>query len=142
MYLKVDHIGIAVRSLRDALRVYESALGFGVERIEAVPTQKTRTAMLPVGETRIELLEAMDEDSPIARFLAKRGEGIHHICFQVRDIVAEIRKLQSEGVRLIDETPRPGAGGNLIAFIHPSSTGGVLIELSQPTGEITNSHSE
>jgi methylmalonyl-CoA/ethylmalonyl-CoA epimerase len=133
LYSKIAHIGIAVRSLDDALRVYTSALGFAVERIEEVASQKTRVAMLPIGDSCLELLEAMEEDSPVARFIAKRGEGIHHICFVVADIKQEICKLKASGVRMIDETPRPGADGCLVAFVHPSSTGGVLVELSQPS---------
>jgi len=133
LYSKIAHIGIAVRSLDEALRVYTSAFGFAVEHVEEVASQKTRVAMLPIGESRLELLEAMEEDSPVARFIAKRGEGIHHICFQVEDIKQEISKLKAAGVRMIDETPRPGADGCLVAFVHPSSAYGVLVELSQPS---------
>jgi len=133
LYSKIAHIGIAVRSLDEALRVYTSAFGFAAEHVEEVASQKTRVAMLPVGESRLELLEAMEEDSPVARFIAKRGEGIHHICFQVEDIKQEISRLKAAGVRMIDETPRPGADGCLVAFVHPSSTNGVLVELSQPS---------
>jgi methylmalonyl-CoA/ethylmalonyl-CoA epimerase len=133
LYSKIAHIGIAVRSLDEALRVYTSAFGFVVEHVEEVASQKTRVAMLPIGESRLELLEAMEEDSPVARFIAKRGEGIHHICFQVEDVKQEISRLKAAGVRMIDETPRPGADGCLVAFVHPSSTNGVLVELSQPS---------
>lgn len=132
MYRKVDHIGIAVRSLEGALRVYESAMGLRTAGIEEVEEQKTRVALIPVGDSRIELLEAMDESSPIARFIERRGEGLHHICFQVDDLAAELEKLRRAGVRLVDAQPRRGAGGCWIAFIHPSGTGGVLVELSQP----------
>ena len=132
MYRKVDHIGIAVRSLADSLRIYESGMGFLAARIEEVEEQKTRVALLPIGESTIELLEAMDEGSPIARFIAKRGEGLHHICFQVDNLAQELEKLRNAGVRLIDAVPRRGAGGCWVAFIHPSSTAGVLVELSQP----------
>lgn len=132
MYRKVDHIGIAVRSLEGALKVYESAMGLRVAGIEEVEEQRTRVALIPVGDSRIELLEATDESSPIARFIERRGEGLHHICFQVDDLAAELEKLRQAGVRLVDAQPRRGAGGCWIAFIHPSGTGGVLVELSQP----------
>ncbi len=132
MYLKIDHIGIAVHSLEDAVRVYSSALGFEVAHIEEVSGQKTRVAMLPVGDCRLELLEATDPESPVAKFIAKRGEGMHHICFQVQDIRQEIERLKAAGVRMIDECPRPGAGGCQVAFVHPGSACGVLVELSQP----------
>ncbi|MBM3789736.1 MAG: methylmalonyl-CoA epimerase [Acidobacteria bacterium] len=132
MYRKIDHIGIAVRDLDAALAAYQARLGIPLAHIEEVPEQKTRVALLPVGESRIELLEATEPESPVGRFLAKRGEGIHHICFQVEDLAAELQVLKSRGVRLIDETPRRGAHGCLVAFVHPSSAHGVLIELSQP----------
>jgi len=132
LYRKIDHIGIAVRDLDAALAAYQARLGIPLAHIEEVPEQKTRVALLPVGESRIELLEATEPESPVGRFLAKRGEGIHHICFQVEDLAAELQVLKSRGVRLIDETPRRGAHGCLVAFVHPSSAHGVLIELSQP----------
>ncbi len=106
-------------------------LGVKVECIEQVPEQKARVAVLAVGQERLELLESMAVDSPIARFLARRGQGLHHICFQVEDVAAELKRLRACGVRLIDEEPRRGAGGSLIAFIHPEGSG-VLVELSQP----------
>jgi len=129
---KIAHIAIAVRSLEEALRIYTSAFGFAVDHVEEVASQKTRVAVLPIGESRLELLEAMEEGSPVARFIAKRGEGLHHICFVVEDIKEEIDRLKAAGVRMIDETPRPGADRCLVAFVHPSSTSGVLVELSQP----------
>jgi methylmalonyl-CoA/ethylmalonyl-CoA epimerase len=128
---KLDHIGIAVPELTAALEVYESALGFELEEIEEVPAQKTRVAFVRSGDIRLELLEAMNDASPVSKFIAKRGPGIHHICFQVEDIAAELTSLKAAGVRLIDETARPGAAGCLVAFIHPAGTGGVLLELSQ-----------
>jgi methylmalonyl-CoA/ethylmalonyl-CoA epimerase len=134
LYQRIDHVGIAVRDLKFALRLYESALGFSAERFEEVQSQKVRVAVLPVGESRIELLQATEDDSPIARFIAKRGEGFHHICFQVEDIAAELAKLKAAGIKLIDEHPRSGADKRLVAFVHPSSTGGLLIELSQIPG--------
>jgi len=132
LYRKIDHVAIAVRSLDSALKIYAGALGLSAWNIEEIPDQNTRVAMLPIGETRIELLEAAGEDSPVAAFIAKRGEGLHHICFQVDDLAEEMSKLKAAGIRLIDQNPRVGAGACLIAFIHPSSTAGVLIELSQP----------
>ncbi len=131
MYRKIDHLGIAVRSLSSALLTYELAFGLEKSAIEEIPGQKTRAALLTVGESRIELLEALSEDSPVARFITKRGEGLHHICFQVDDIRQELDKLRNAGIRLIDEKPRSGAGGSQVAFVHPSGTSGVLIELSQ-----------
>jgi methylmalonyl-CoA/ethylmalonyl-CoA epimerase len=142
VYSKIDHVGVAVRSLRKALEAYEAGLGFRAALVEDVPEQHTRVAMLPIGESRIELLEATDENSPIARFIAKRGEGMHHICFQAEDLAGELRQLQRAGVRLIDTEPRPGAGGCLVAFIHPEGTGGVLVELSQPAPNHHHSSSD
>ena len=131
MYRKIDHIGIAVRSLDAALKIYSAGLGMQAEHIEEVPEQKTRVALIPLGEARLELLEAMEEDSPIGRFIAKRGEGLHHICVQVEDLEQTLLHLKEAGVRLIDEVPRRGAGNCLVAFVHPTSTCGVLVELSQ-----------
>lgn len=132
MHRKIDHVAIAVRSLQAALKAYSDALGLSDWSIEDVPDQKTRVAFLPIGESRIELLEATAEDSPVAGFIARRGEGLHHICIQVQNLEAEMERLRAGGVRLVDQNPRVGAGGCRIAFIHPSSTAGVLIELSQP----------
>ena len=129
--MKIDHIGIATRGIEDALTFYRDALGLDVAETEEVADQKVRVAMLPIGESRIELLEATTEDSPIARFLEKRGPGIHHIALRVDDIRAALADFRQKGARLIDEEPRTGAGGCLVAFVHPSSTGGVLLELVQ-----------
>jgi methylmalonyl-CoA epimerase len=129
---KTDHIAIAVRSLDAALPLYAEILGTREWHIEEVPEQKTRVAVLSLGGTRIELLEAMTEDSPVAGFLARRGEGLHHICLEVTDLEGELRRLEGAGMRLIDAVPRTGAGGKRIAFLHPSSAAGVLIELCQP----------
>ncbi len=131
MYEKIDHVAIAVRSLEKALKFYAAALGIHDWTIEEVASQKTRVALLPIGESRIELLEAIDDASPVAAFLSKRGEGLHHICFQVSDLNKELHRLKKSGARLIDTEPRSGAGGCLVAFIHPSSAAGVLIELSE-----------
>lgn len=127
--MNVDHIGIAVRSLDESLKFYQEALGLHLHETEVVEEQKVRAALLPLGPSRIELLEATGEDSPIAKFIAKRGEGIHHICLEVDDIEAHLERLKAAGVRLIDEAPRRGVGGHKIAFIHPTSAHGVLIEL-------------
>ena len=129
--MKIDHIGIATNGIEETARFYREALGIDVGETEEVSSQKVRVAMLPFGESRIELLEATAEDSPISKFLTKRGPGIHHVALSVADIRATLAELKDKGMRLIDEDPRVGAGGCLVAFIHPSSTGGVLIELVQ-----------
>ena len=126
---KLDHIGIAVRSL-DAAKIYE-ALGLSVQHTEVVETQKVRTAFLSVGDSNLELLEPTSPDSPIAKFIEKRGEGIHHICLRVDDIESHLARLKAEGYRLINEHPVPGAHGCRVAFLHPSAGNGVLIELSE-----------
>jgi methylmalonyl-CoA/ethylmalonyl-CoA epimerase len=117
-------------------------MGFQAAHIEEVVEQRTRVALLPVGESRIELLEAMDENSPIALFISKRGEGLHHICFEVDNLAQELATLRNAGIRLIDPVPRRGAGGCWVAFIHPTSTAGVLVELSQPTTATSQLSSE
>lgn len=127
--MKIDHIGIATGGIAEVANFYREALGLNIEDIEEVAEQKVRVAMLPIGESRIELLEPTTSDSPISKFLAKRGPGIHHVAIQVEDIRESLRKMKDEGARLIDEEPRQGAGGCLVAFVHPSSTGGVLVEL-------------
>jgi methylmalonyl-CoA epimerase len=127
---KVDHLGIAVKSIAGARRFYEQ-LGMTVVDEEVVEHEKVRTAMLPVGETRFELLEATSEDSVIARFIAKRGEGLHHVAVHVNDISATFEDLKRRGVRLISDEIKVGAGGHLYIFVHPSATGGVLLELCQ-----------
>ena len=132
--MKIDHIGIATNDIEQMASIYRDALGLNVVETEEVASQKVRVAMLPVGESRIELLEATAADSPISKFLARRGPGIHHLAFKVDDIRAALADLKSKGTRLIDEEPRTGAGGCLVAFIHPSSTGGVLIELVERVG--------
>ncbi len=128
---KIDHLGIAVRSIDAALPLYAGMLGLKLHEIEDVPDQGVRTAVFALGESRIELLEPTTPDSPVAKFLEKRGEGIHHVALGVDDVVMALARLKAEGVRLIDETPRKGAGGAMIAFVHPKSTGGVLLELCQ-----------
>jgi methylmalonyl-CoA epimerase len=127
---KIDHLGIAVRSIDQALRFYRDQLGLTVSLRETVAVEKVNAAMLPVGESRIELLEATGPDSVIARFIDKRGEGLHHVALRVPDLSASVERLKSAGARLLNE-PRAGAGGHLYVFIHPASTGGVLLELIQ-----------
>lgn len=129
--MKINHLGIATKGIEEALKFWEDALGLENVHTEIVEEQKVRVAMLPIGETRIELLEPTAEDSPISKFLEKRGGGIHHIAIEVDDIHQALEKLRANGVRLIDEKPRVGAEGCLIAFVHPSSTNGVLLELVQ-----------
>jgi len=127
----LDHIGIAVKDLQTALAFYRDALGLEIEAPEEVPSQRVRAYFVPVGESRLELLEATSPDSAIAKSIEKRGPGLHHITLRVDDIRGAIARLKAHGARLIDEEPRPGAEGSLIAFVHPSATGGVLIELKQ-----------
>lgn len=129
MILKIDHLGIAVPSLDEAVKAY-GALGFEVEARHDVPSEKVRTAFLPVGEAHIELLEPTDPSSAIAKFLETR-KGLHHVCVLVDDIEAALRELKARGVPVLDETPRIGAGGCKVAFIHPRAAGGVLLELKQ-----------
>lgn len=131
--MKIEHIGVATNGIEDALRFWRDALGLNVAATEQVTEQGVRVAMLPIGETQIELLEATDPASPIAKFLTKRGSGIHHIAVRIDDIHATLQRLKDQGARLIDETPRLGANNCLIAFIHPSSANGVLVELVQHT---------
>src|SRR5437764_8082382 len=131
--MRLDHIGIATRALDDALKFWRDALGLEVIDTEEVSEQGVRVAMLPVGEPRIELLEPTGPDSPVAKFIEKRGQGIHHIAVRVDDIRATLQRLKEQGARLIDESPRTGAGGCLVAFIHPSSANGVLVELVEHT---------
>ncbi|MFN0123521.1 MAG: methylmalonyl Co-A mutase-associated GTPase MeaB [Blastocatellia bacterium] len=131
----VNHIGIAVSSIEEALHFWRDGLGLELHEVEVVADQGVRVAMLPIGESRIELLEPTGAETPIGRFLARRGAGMHHVCVEVADIQAKITQLKSRGIRLIDEQPRPGAGGHLVAFIHPASTGGVLVELSQKSAD-------
>src|ERR1044072_350597 len=133
--MKINHLGIATKGIDEALKCWEDALGLENVHTEIVEDQKVRVAMLPLGESRIELLEPTSEDSPISKFLEKRGGGIHHIAVEVEDIRAALLKLKAEGMRLIDETPRIGAEGCLIAFVHPSSSNGVLLELVQKIKE-------
>ena len=136
--MKIEHIGIATRTLDEALSFWQDALGLQVVHTEVVEEQKVRVAMLPVGEPRIELLEPTSADSPVAKFLEKRGAGIHHIAVRVDDIRAALVRLKESGARLIDDVPRVGADNCLVAFVHPSSANGVLLELVEHTDSVVN----
>ena len=131
MIEKIDHIGIAVRSIEKASELFSNLLGLKVTGEERVEGQKVKVAFLPLGDSELELLESTEPEGPIARFIEKKGEGIHHIAFRVDNIEKTLEKLKKEGVRLIDEKPRYGAGGAKIAFLHPKDTNGILIELSE-----------
>jgi len=128
---KIEHIGIAVNSIEESLKYYEGILGLKCYAVEEVTEQKVKTAFLKIGDTKLELLEATSDDSPIAKFIEKRGEGVQHIAFAVNGIENVLAEAKEKGIRLIDETPRKGAEGLDIAFLHPKSTGGVLTELCE-----------
>jgi methylmalonyl-CoA epimerase len=127
----LDHVGIAVSNIREALAFYRDALGLEIEAPEDVPSQHVRAYFIQTGEAALELLEATADASPISKYVQKRGPGLHHVTLRVDDIAAALAQLKARGVRLIDETPRPGASGSLVAFVHPSSAHGVLVELKQ-----------
>ncbi|SRR6266566_2190488 len=129
--MKIDHLGIATTNIDGALAFWRDTLGLELADAEEVAEQKVRVAMLPIGDTRFELLEATSPESPIAKFLEKRGPGLHHVAVRVHDIHETLAGLKAKGARLIDETPRAGAGDCLVAFVHPSAAGGVLLELVQ-----------
>jgi methylmalonyl-CoA epimerase len=135
MIKRIDHIGIAVKNIDEALKLYADALGLQLTQTDEEEGQKSIVAFLPAGESEVELVEPIGEDGPVARFLEKRGEGIHHICFEVDDIHATLAQLKGHGVQLIDEEPYLGTGGKKIAFIHPKGAHGVLIELYQKVPE-------
>ena len=128
---KINHIGIAVKNLEASMPLYRDVLGMTFEGTEEVNDQRVRVAFFAIGESRIELLEPTTPDSPVAKFLEKNGEGVHHVAYQVADVAAALEELRNTGVRLIDEHPRRGAHGTQIAFLHPKATGGVLTELCQ-----------
>lgn len=132
---RIAHIGIAVRIIDETLPFYTDSLGLSLEKVEEVASEQVKVAFLSIGETRIELLEPLASTSPIASFIEKRGEGIHHIAFEVDDIEARLRKMESEGIQLINEQPKQGANNSQIAFIHPKSTNGVLVELCEEKNE-------
>jgi len=131
MFEKVDHIGIAVASLDEALKFYRDQLGLVCKGTEVVEEQKVKVAFLPVGESKVELLESTDPEGPVGKFIEKKGAGVHHLSFRVSNIEEKLEQLKQQGVALIDEKPRYGAGGAKIAFLHPKSTGGVLIEICE-----------
>ena len=131
MIEKIDHIGIAVKSVKETSELLSNILGLEVAGEEIVEEQKVKVAFLPLGDSELELLESTSPDGPIARFIEKKGEGIQHIAFRVNNIEEALEKLKKEGVRLIDEKPRYGAGGAKIAFLHPKSTNGILVELCE-----------
>jgi len=133
MITKIDHLGIAVKSLEEAVPVWENALGLKCERIEVVESQKVRTAFFDVGGVHLELLEPTSPDSPIAKAIEARGEGVHHIAFATDDVANQLTIAKTAGVKLINETPVPGAGGKQVAFLHPKSMRGVLTELCSET---------
>ena len=138
----LDHIGIAVKSISDALAFYQDALGIEVGEREEIVTQKVRVLFLETGETRTELLEPSSEDSPIAHFIEKRGEGLHHIAYRVESLIDTMASLEQSGCRLVYPEPRPGSHGTRINFIHPSSGGGILVELVEYTDEELGQTSE
>jgi len=131
MFLKIEHLGIAVRNLESANKLFAALLGTEHYQQEAVEREKVTTSFFQMGGSKIELLEASDPESPIAKFIEKRGEGIHHIAFEVEDIRATIKRLKEEGFHLLSDEPKPGADNKLIAFLHPKSTNGVLVEICQ-----------
>lgn len=131
--MKIDHLGIAVRSIEESSIFYRDGLGLEMSATERVEDQKVRVAFFPIGEARIELLEPFAADTPVGRFIARRGEGLHHICYEVEDLSSKLEELSSRGVRVLEGYPRPGAEGKLVAFLHPASANGVLVELVERT---------
>jgi len=129
--LKIDHLGIAVNSMEEGKQFWTDVLGLGFEGTETVAEQKVTTGFFPIGESEVELLESTAPDGPVAKYIEKKGQGIQHIAFRVENIEAALEELKAKGIRLIDETPRQGAGGAKIAFLHPKSTLGVLVELCE-----------
>ena len=131
MIKKIEHLGIAVENIDESMKIYEKLLGTNCYKIEEVESEGVKTAFLQIGESKIELLEATNPSSPIAKFLSKKGKGIHHIAFDSSDIDEDIKRLKSEGFKLIHQTPKDGADNKKIAFLHPKSTDGILVELCQ-----------
>lgn len=129
--LKIDHLGIAVSSIDEKKKFWIDAMGLTLEGTETVEAQKVTTAFLPVGESEVELLESTSDDGPVAKYIEKKGEGIQHVAFRVENIEEALAELKEKGIQLIDQTPRKGAGGAKIAFLHPKATGGVLVELCE-----------
>jgi methylmalonyl-CoA epimerase len=133
--MKIDHLAIAVRSISDSLKFYTEALGLELAGTETVESEGVHVALLSVGESRIELLEPVSEDTAVGRFLAKRGEGLHHVSYEVEDLEGKIEAMKAQGVRFLEGYPRRGAEGKLVAFLHPASANGVLVELSETVKE-------
>jgi methylmalonyl-CoA epimerase len=133
MFARVDHIGVAVEDLDAAIALHEEAYGMAVAHREIVEEQGVEAVLLDVGENHVELLRPLDEETPVGRFLSKRGPGLHHVAYQVTDVQATLDILRDRGLRLIDETPRTGIRGSRVAFLHPASSGGVLTEIVQPS---------
>jgi len=131
MMRKIEHLGIAVKNIEESAKIYEALLGSTCYKIEEVVSEGVKTAFYQIGESKIELLEATNENSPIHKFIEKKGQGIHHIAFDVEDIYVEIERLKAEGFQLINEVPKDGADNKIIAFLHPKSTDGILVELCQ-----------
>ncbi len=131
MFEKIDHVGIAVEDLEETIRFYRDQIGLDYQGTEEVEEQKVKVAFFPVGESKIEFLESTDPSGPVGRFIEKKGGGVHHLSFRVKDLEQKLEQLKAQGVELIDEKPRYGAGGARIAFLHPKSTGGVLVELCE-----------
>jgi methylmalonyl-CoA/ethylmalonyl-CoA epimerase len=136
-FLKVEHIGIAVKSIKESNELFFKLFGKGAYKEEKVESEGVITSFFQLGETKIELLEASREDSPIAKFIEKRGEGIHHIAYEVEDIIAEMQRLKSEGFILLNEVPKQGADNKLVCFLHPKTTNGVLVEICQEKHHLT-----
>jgi methylmalonyl-CoA/ethylmalonyl-CoA epimerase len=135
MMLKIEHIGIAVKDIKASNAIFEKLFGESHYKIESVDSEHVKTSFFKVGENKIELLEATDDDSAIAKFIKKKGEGIHHIAFEVEDIKKEARRLEKEGFRILNEKPKRGADNKWVVFLHPKSTNGVLVELCQEIGD-------
>ena len=131
MFEKIDHVGIAVKDLEQAINLYRDQIGLECKGTEVVEEQKVKVAFFPVGESKIELLESTDPEGPVGKYVEKKGEGVHHLSFRVTNLEEKLAELKEQGVALIDEKPRYGAGGARIAFLHPRSTGGVLVELCE-----------
>ena len=131
---KIDHIGIAVKNLDETMKFYQEALGLKTVATEVVEDQKVRIAFIPVGDSEVELIESTSPDGPVAKFIESRGEGLQHIAFRVENIEEALQELKNKGIRLIDEKPRKGGGGAMIAFVHPKATNGVLVEITQREG--------
>ncbi|MFB7142302.1 MULTISPECIES: methylmalonyl-CoA epimerase [unclassified Bacillus (in: firmicutes)] len=139
---KINHIGIAVRDLETSIQLYTNILGLKLIGIETVESEKVRVAFIEIGEVKIELLEATSNESPIAKFIEKKGEGIHHIALETEDCEKQLEIIKEQGIKLINEIPKEGAHGSLVAFLHPNSTNKVLIELCQPSSSVTRKEVE